>query len=122
MLALALLGCASSPQLDSGQSPRDRSVADHVPNWAGDELANAPKGPNAPFAYPSAFEVQEVHRPKLLTDEEYKELRDDLVAARERTVARAMTPAAVSAEKPAENAVATRSPAGVGQLTATASN
>jgi hypothetical protein len=67
------------------------------------------------------FEVEQVPRAKLLNDEEYKKVRDGLVAARERVVAR--TKAATSAQAVNKNtAVAADSPAAGEQLTASASN
>jgi hypothetical protein len=121
MITLALSGCASSPQTDAGQSPRSHSVADNVPTRAGGEPANAPQRPNAPPAYPSVFEVKQVRRAKLLNDEEYKKVRDDLVAARERVLA--STKAATSAQaENKNNAVAAGNPAAGEQLTASASN
>jgi hypothetical protein len=120
-LALALSGCASSPQIDAGQSPRSHSVADNVPTRAGGEPANAPQRPNAPPAYPPVFEVEQVPRTKLLNDEEYKKVRDDLVAARERVLARAKATTSAQAENKS-NAVAASNPAAGKQLTASASN
>lgn len=121
MIALALFGCASSPQVDAGQSPRAHRLADNVPTRAGGEPANAPKRPNAPLAYPPVFEVEQVPRAKLLNDEEYKKLWDDLVAARERVLARAKATTSAQAENK-NNAVAAGRPAAGEQLTASASN
>jgi hypothetical protein len=121
MIALALSGCASSPQIDAGQSPRSHSVADNVPTRAGGEPANAPQRPNAPPAYPPVFEVKQVRRAKLLNDEEYKKVRDDLVAARERVLASSKAATSAQAENK-NNAVAAGSPAAGEQLTASASN
>jgi hypothetical protein len=121
MIALALFGCASSPQIDAGQSPRAHGLADNVPTRAGGEPANAPQRPNAPPAYPSVFEVKEVRRAKLLNDEEYKKVRDDLVAARERVLASSKAATSAQAENK-NNAVAAGSPAAGEQLTASASN
>jgi hypothetical protein len=119
LLALHLFGCASSP--DAGQSPRAHGLADNVPTRAGGEPANAPQRPNAPPAYPSVFEVKEVRRAKLLNDEEYKKVRDDLVAARERVLASSKAATSAQAENK-NNAVAAGSPAAGEQLTASASN
>jgi hypothetical protein len=121
LLALALFGCASSPQIDAGQSPRAHRPADNVPTQAGGEPANAPKRPNAPLAYPPVFEVKQVDRAKLLNDEEYKKVRDDLVAARERVLARAKATTSAQAENK-NKTVAAGSPAAGEQLTASASN
>jgi hypothetical protein len=121
MLALALSGCASNPQTDAGQSRRAHWLADNVPTRAGGEPANAPQRPNAPPAYPPVFEVKEARRAKLLNDEEYKKVRDDLVAARERVLARAKATTSAQAENK-NNAVAAGSPAAGEQLTASASN
>jgi hypothetical protein len=121
MIALALFGCASSPQVDAGQSPRAHRLADNVPTRAGGEAANAAQHPNALLAYPPAFEVKQVRRPKLLNDEEYKKVRDDLVAARERVLARAKATTSAQAEN-MHTAVAADSPAAGEQLTASASN
>lgn len=120
LLALAVTGCASSPQGDAGRSPRTHWLADNVPSRAGGEPANAPKRPNTPAAYPPVFEVQQVHRAKLLNDEEYKKLREDLMTARQRANARAKAAASAGDEK--DNAVAARTPSAGEQLTATASN
>jgi hypothetical protein len=121
MIALALSGCASSPQIDAGQSPRAHRPADNVPTQAGGEPANAPKRPNAPLAYPPVFEVKQVDRAKLLNDEEYKKVRDDLVAARERVLARAKATTSAQADNK-NKAVAAGSSAAGEQLTASASN
>ena len=121
MITLALSGCASSPQTDAGQSPRAHWLADNVPTQAGGEPANAPQRPNAPPAYPSVFEVKEVRRAKLLIDEEFKKVRDDLVAARERVLASSKAATSAQAENK-NNAVAAGSPAAGEQLTASASN
>lgn len=67
------------------------------------------------------FEVEQVPRAKLLNDEEYKKVRDDLVAARERVLARAKATTSAQAEN-RNNAVAAGSPAAGEQLTASASN
>ena len=64
---------------------------------------------------------RQVPRAKLLNDEEYKKVRDDLVAARERVLARAKATTSAQAEN-RSNAVAAGSPAAGEQLTASASN
>jgi len=120
--ALALLGCASSPQGDAGQSPRARSLVDNAPTSAGGEPANAPKRPNAPPAYTPVFEVKQVARAKLLNDEEYNKLRDDLVAARESAIAHVKATTAAQEETTKHKTVAAHAPATGEQLTATASN
>ncbi len=120
LLALALAGCAASPQRDAGQSPRTHWLADNLPTAAGGEPVNAPNRPNAPVSYPPVFEVKQVRRAKLLNDEEYKKLRDDLTAARERAIARAKAIKPAQAEK--DNAVAARTRAAGAQLAATVSN
>ncbi len=120
--ALALLGCASSPQGDAGQSPRAHALADNAPTWAGGEPANAPKHPNTPPAYTPVFEVKQVRRAKLLNDEEYNKLRDDLVAARERVIAGVKATTAAQEETTKRKAVAAHASGTGEQLTATASN
>jgi hypothetical protein len=123
LLALALCSCASNPRTDAGQSSRSHLLADNIPAWAGGEPANAPRRPAAATAYPSVFGVEQAPRTKLLTAEEDKKLRDDLVAARERVLDRAKaTVTTAQDEKTKDSAVAARAQAAGGQLTATASN
>ena len=98
MGAVLLSACASSrSQLDAGQARTGQSVAGHPPSWAGGEPATVSQRRNIAFADPPVFETQPARHAKLLTDEEQKRLHADLVATRNRTIARAK--AATAAEK-----------------------
>jgi hypothetical protein len=119
LLVPALFGCASSPLLDTASSERSQALAD-ASTAAGAPSVSAPKHPNEPFAYPSPFEAKEVHRAALLNGEEYKKVRDDLVAARERV--RANVTASAQDEKVKDDAIAIRKAAAGEHLTAATSN
>jgi hypothetical protein len=123
LLALTLVGCAATPRMDAGQqSTRSQLLADNVPAWAGGEPANAPKRPSAASAYPPVFEVKEARRTKLLTDEEHKKLRDDLVAARERAIARANARTTTAQDESTKDNAVTAQTRSAGEQLATASN
>jgi hypothetical protein len=75
--------------LDASQAQTAQWVAGHVPSWAGGEPAIIPPRRASASAYPPVFEIQPARRAKLLTGEEQETLQADLVATRNRTIARA---------------------------------
>jgi hypothetical protein len=108
LFALLLCGCASRSQLDANQAQTAQWVAGHVPTWAGGEPATLPPRRNSASAYPPVFEAQPTRRTKLLTDKEQEKLQADLVAARNRTIARAKATATVEQSgSPQDNSPAT---------------
>jgi hypothetical protein len=75
--------------LDANQASTGQRVAGHVPSWAGGEPAALAPRRDSAFADPPVFETQPARRAKLLTGDEQEKLQADLVATRNRTIARA---------------------------------
>ena len=67
-------------------------LGDHLPNAVGGLPESAPARPAADTAYPAVHNVPPA-RERPLSDDQQKQLTDDLIAARDRASANADTPA-----------------------------
>ena len=67
-------------------------LGDHLPNAVGGLPEGAPARPAADTAYPAVHNVPPA-RARPLSDDQQKQLTDDLIAARDRASANADTPA-----------------------------
>jgi hypothetical protein len=87
-MTVLLGGCATS-QLEADRSRASGTIASGLPAWAGGEPANLPPRAAREAAYPAINAPVPQREAKPLTAEEQSQAIADLVAARNRAVARA---------------------------------
>ena len=87
-MTFVLGGCAMS-QLEAGRNHTSVTIASGLPVWAGGEPANVPARPATEAAYPAINAPVPQREATPLTAEEQTKAIADLVAARNRAVARA---------------------------------
>jgi hypothetical protein len=76
-------GCASTPQVDTGNTRMSRFITDKWPTWAGGEPADTPARP-ASTPYPNVFDEPTARRSPAMSVEQQTQAATDLNRVRNR--------------------------------------